>query len=100
MSPPVFPSTTSGSCTSRREGADDAGVHVTINSDDPHFFSTTLCRESGIAAALMDLDEAGIAQLGRNALGASFLPEGRKATLVAEIDAYLAAFLEAASADD
>ncbi|HET8930276.1 MAG TPA: adenosine deaminase [Acidimicrobiales bacterium] len=71
----------------------DAGVHVTINSDDPHFFATTLCREYEIAAALLDLDEAGIAQLARDAVEASFLPAGRRTSLVAEIDAYLATFL-------
>lgn len=70
----------------------DAGVVVTINSDDPHFFSTTLCREYEIAAALLDLDETGIARLAVDAVASSFLPEPRKTALTAEIAAYLAAF--------
>ncbi len=69
----------------------DAGLLVTINSDDPHFFSTTLCREYEIAATLLGLDEAGIARLACHAVEASFLPADRKAGLVAEIDAYVAA---------
>jgi aminodeoxyfutalosine deaminase len=67
-----------------------AGVVVTINTDDPHFFGTTLCREYEIAAALLGLDEAGIAQLARDGVTSSFLPDERKVDLAAEIDAYLA----------
>ena len=36
----------------------DAGVVVTVNSDDPPMFGTTLNREYEIAAGLLDLDEA------------------------------------------
>ena len=36
----------------------DAGVTVTVNSDDPPMFDTTLNREYEIAADLLDLDEA------------------------------------------
>lgn len=68
----------------------EAGLHVTINSDDPHFFGTTLCREYEIAAAMLDLDEAGIAGLAHAAVAASFLPALDKATLDTEIDEYLA----------
>ena len=39
----------------------DAGVMVTVNSDDPPMFGTTLNREYEIAADLLDLDERGIA---------------------------------------
>ena len=66
-----------------------AGVLVTVNSDDPPMFGTSLNREYGIAADLLGLDEAGIAQLARNAVRASFLPEPDKARLTAEIDDYL-----------
>ena len=43
----------------------DAGVVVTVNSDDPPMFGTTLNREYEIAAGLLDLDEAGVADLAR-----------------------------------
>ncbi len=68
----------------------DAGVHVTVNSDDPPMFGTTLNREYEIAADLLDLDAAGVTEVAKNAVAASFLPESDKATLVAEMDAYLA----------
>jgi aminodeoxyfutalosine deaminase len=68
----------------------DAGVVVTVNSDDPPMFGTTLNREYAIAADLLGLDEAGVAELARTAVGASFLDDADKRALVAEIDAYAA----------
>jgi len=65
-----------------------AGVPVTINSDDPPMFSTTLNREYAIAADLLDLDEAGVSDLARAAVEASFLDEAGKRTLLAEITTY------------
>jgi aminodeoxyfutalosine deaminase len=65
-----------------------AGVLVTINSDDPPMFSTTLNREYEIAAELLDLDEAGIAALARNAVEVSYAPEAVKTRVLAEIEDY------------
>ena len=72
----------------------DAGVHVTVNSDDPPMFGTTLTREYEIAADLLDLDAAGVAALATNAVRASFLPEDEKAALAGEISGYLAGWQE------
>ncbi|MBX6356041.1 MAG: adenosine deaminase [Micromonosporaceae bacterium] len=69
----------------------EAGVLVTINSDDPPMFGTTLNQEYAIAARLLGLDRAGVADLARAGVDASFLPAPEKARLRAEIDAYLAA---------
>jgi aminodeoxyfutalosine deaminase len=66
----------------------DAGVFVTVNSDDPPMFGTTLNREYEIAAGLLELDERGIAKLAKNAVHASFLNDHEKAELAGEIDAY------------
>jgi aminodeoxyfutalosine deaminase len=66
----------------------DAGVTVTVNSDDPPMFGTSLNREYEIAAELLDLDEAGVADLARTAVRASFAEESLKTRLLAEIDAY------------
>ena len=66
----------------------DAGVTVTVNSDDPPMFGTSLNREYEIAADLLGLDEAGVADLARTAVGASFADESTKTKLLAEIDAY------------
>ncbi|MGN6577742.1 MAG: adenosine deaminase, partial [Nocardioides sp.] len=56
----------------------DAGVLVTVNSDDPPMFGTTLNREYEIAADLLGLDEAGVAELARSAVRASFAEEAVK----------------------
>jgi aminodeoxyfutalosine deaminase len=66
----------------------DAGVTVTVNSDDPPMFGTSLNREYEIAADLLGLDEGGVADLARTAVRASFAEEPVKASLLAEIDAY------------
>ena len=66
----------------------DAGVIVTVNSDDPPMFGTSLNREYEIAADLLDLDEAGVAELARTAVRASFADESVKTRLLAEIDAH------------
>ena len=68
-----------------------AGVPVTINSDDPPMFGTTLNHEYAVAADLLGLDEPGVAELARAAVAASFLDEAGKARLLAEIDAYATA---------
>jgi adenosine deaminase/aminodeoxyfutalosine deaminase len=65
-----------------------AGVPVTINSDDPPMFSTTLNHEYAVAAGLLGLDNAGVAELARQAVRYSFLDDPGKATILAEIDAY------------
>jgi adenosine deaminase len=74
-----------------------AGVPVTINSDDPPMFSTTLNNEYAIAAELLDLDELGVTELSRAAVQASFMDVAGKATLLAEIDDYVLGSAAAAS---
>src|SRR3954451_11880203 len=69
----------------------DAGVTVTVNSDDPPMFGTTLNREYAIAADLLDLDEAGLAELARTGVRASFAPKDVRDRVLGEIDAYVAA---------
>ncbi|MER7793723.1 adenosine deaminase [Streptomyces sp. NPDC097640] len=69
----------------------EAGVLVTINSDDPPMFGTDLNTEYAVAARLLDLDAAGVAALAKNAVEASFMEPADKARLSAEIDGYTAA---------
>ncbi|TQL70192.1 adenosine deaminase [Nocardioides albertanoniae] len=66
-----------------------AGVPVTINSDDPPMFATTLNREYEIAADLLGLDRAGLADLARAAVDHSYAPTDVKTRLRDEIDGYL-----------
>jgi len=68
-----------------------AGVPVTINSDDPPMFGTTLEEEYAVAARLLDLDESGVANLASAAVNASFLPTPHKTELLSQIANYTAA---------
>jgi aminodeoxyfutalosine deaminase len=65
-----------------------AGVQVSINSDDPPMFGTTLNNEYAVAASLLALDRLGVAELARNAVRHSFADASTKAAILAEIDSY------------
>ncbi|MBQ1034546.1 adenosine deaminase [Micromonospora sp. C97] len=67
----------------------EAGLLVTINSDDPPMFGTTLNDEYAVAARLLGIGAEGLAGLARNAVTASFLDPAGKQRILAEIDAYL-----------
>jgi adenosine deaminase len=62
-----------------------AGLYVTVNSDDPPLFNTTLTDEYRLAARLMRLDAEGVRALALNAVRASFLPQAQKTVLEQEI---------------
>ena len=68
----------------------EAGVPVSIASDDPPMFNTTLNREYEIAAELLDLDRDGIADLARTSIEVSFAPDDVKQRILTEIDSYVA----------
>ncbi|MEV6301655.1 adenosine deaminase [Actinoplanes sp. NPDC051861] len=65
-----------------------AGVPVSVNSDDPPMFGTTLNGEYATAAELLGLDRAGVADLARAAVRHSFMPPSSRTALLAEISAY------------
>jgi adenosine deaminase len=68
----------------------DAGVAVTVNSDDPAYFGGYLVDNYLAAAAALGLTQADVADLARNSITGSLLPAARQAELLAEIDAYVA----------
>ena len=68
----------------------DAGVSISVNSDDPSMFGTSLNQEYEIASRLLDLDTGGVADLARAAVRASFAPDDLKIAMLAEIDEYAA----------
>lgn len=71
----------------------EAGIVVTINSDDPPMFGTDLNSEYAVAARLLNLDERGLAGLAKNAVDVSFLDEPGKTRIKDEIDTYTATWL-------
>jgi aminodeoxyfutalosine deaminase len=70
---------------------DAAGVLVTVNSDDPPFFGTTLTDEYLILARHWGYDADGIQRIALNGLEATFLPEDAKARMRDEFLAEFAA---------
>jgi aminodeoxyfutalosine deaminase len=68
----------------------EAGVTVTVGSDDPPMFGTWLNKEYEIVADLLDLDEAGIADLARTGVRCSFADDATRRRLLEEIDTYAA----------
>ncbi|TDD17215.1 adenosine deaminase [Kribbella turkmenica] len=68
----------------------EAGLVVTVNSDDPPMFGTDLTNEYAVAARLLDLDEAGVADLARTAVRVSFAEDSVKNALLTEIGEYVA----------
>lgn len=67
---------------------DRMGLIVTINTDDPPLFNTTLCREYALLTQLYDLDRADIARIARNAFTACLGEADLTARLLAEFDAW------------
>lgn len=69
----------------------EAGVPVTINSDDPPMFGTTLNQEYAVAAELLGLDAAGVGRLAAAAVDHSFAADDLKRSLRTEIEDYVRA---------
>jgi adenosine deaminase len=63
------------------------GVKVTLNSDDPPFFHTSLAREYDIASSHMGFDDDAINAMTRTALEAAFVDEATRARLLTGFDA-------------
>jgi aminodeoxyfutalosine deaminase len=61
------------------------GLVVTLNSDDPPMFGTSLTQEYRAVAAAFGFGRAELAELARAAVRASFLPEQAKQEILAEI---------------
>lgn len=61
-----------------------AGVEVTVNSDDPPYFGSTLTEEYELLSRLFGYDEEQLEALSRAALRHAFLPAARRAALTEE----------------
>jgi adenosine deaminase/aminodeoxyfutalosine deaminase len=64
----------------------DAGLLVTLNSDDPAFFGSDVANEYLLAHAEQGFTRDELGQLARNSIVASFLPETEKAKLLSRND--------------
>jgi aminodeoxyfutalosine deaminase len=62
------------------------GLFVTLNSDDPPMFGTTLTQEYRQAASVLGLSHDQLAELARAGVRASFLDAAAKRALIDEID--------------
>lgn len=60
-----------------------AGVRVTLNSDDPPFFHTSLKQEYEIASKVMGFDDTAIDRMTRTAIEAAFVEEPVRQRLLA-----------------
>jgi aminodeoxyfutalosine deaminase len=64
----------------------DAGLLVTLNSDDPAFFGSDVANEYLLAHTIQGFTREELRQLAANSLRASFLPGPEKAAWIARID--------------
>lgn len=63
----------------------EAGVRVTISSDDPPFFGTSLAREYALASSAFGFDDVEIDAMTRTGLEAAFVDEETRARLLAQL---------------
>lgn len=62
------------------------GIPVTLSTDDPGMFGTTLNREYQLAADVFGLSDAQLADMARNGVQAAYCDEPLRAELLTEID--------------
>jgi adenosine deaminase len=65
----------------------EAGLAATVNSDDPAYFGGYVGDNYGAVSEALDLSDAQLVALARNAIEGSFADGPRKAQLLAELDA-------------
>jgi adenosine deaminase/aminodeoxyfutalosine deaminase len=64
----------------------DGGVLITLNTDDPAMFQTSLCREYELAHREFRFSHDHLRELARNSFEASFLPVEKKVRYLQQID--------------
>ncbi|HEY6308150.1 MAG TPA: adenosine deaminase [Candidatus Angelobacter sp.] len=64
----------------------DGGLMVTLNTDDPAMFQTSLCREYEVAEQELGFSRDHLRELARNSFEASFLPVEKKLRYLHQID--------------
>jgi aminodeoxyfutalosine deaminase len=64
----------------------DAGMLITLNSDDPAMFATTLAREYQVAQEAFGFSDDELRTLAANSFRASFLPEEQKQAFIEQVE--------------
>jgi aminodeoxyfutalosine deaminase len=64
----------------------DQGLMITLNTDDPAMFQTSLNKEYEIAQQEFGFSDEHLREMARNSIEASFLPVERKLKLLSQID--------------
>lgn len=67
----------------------EAGINVTINSDDPAYFGGYLNENYEAVSGILGDDKTKLATLAENSFRASFLEESQRKTLIARVREYL-----------
>ena len=62
-----------------------AGCKVTLSSDDPPYFWTSLKREYDVAAAHFDMDDKALTAVTRTAIDAAYVDRKTRAALLARL---------------
>ena len=65
----------------------DEGLMVTLNTDDPAMFQTSLCKEYELAAEEFGFSQDQLREMARNSFEASFLPVEKKLRFLQQVDA-------------
>ena len=63
----------------------DAGVRVTLGSDDPPYWEATIGGEYEVARQAWGLDDAALREVTRTAVAAAFVPDALRSSLLARI---------------
>ena len=66
----------------------DAGIMVTINSDDPAYFGGYVNENYTCIASALNLSKRQITELAKNSIKSSFLPAGDKEKIIMQIEEY------------
>lgn len=67
----------------------EAGLNVTINSDDPAYFGGYLNENYEAISTILGNSAELLAQLARNSFSASFINDAQRDSLLAEVDTYM-----------
>lgn len=67
-----------------------AGVRVSVNTDDPLLFGTSVAGEYARCAEVFGWDRSVLGEIARTSIESSFAPEERRRELLGALDAYLA----------